>query len=254
MSEALLGPSFDIHGGGSDLTFPHHENEVAQSCCANPDAGFANYWLHNEMLQVEGKKMSKSLGNFFTVRDLLDQGVPGEVIRFVFLGTHYRKTMDWTAEKAAQARERLSGWFNLTDNVLVDTTMDWWITEELSDDLNTAGAIAKMHQLAKGATAGQLKSAMRLLGLPDAESVEWFRQTHLTLAGTASTGVTPLYLREIQSFLEDWQSLRMEKKYVEADVLKNALEATGLIISNSKFGPTATVPAGFDIAKLEALK
>ncbi|MFT7059211.1 MAG: cysteinyl-tRNA synthetase, partial [Pseudorhodobacter sp.] len=103
MSEALLGPSFDIHGGGTDLQFPHHENELAQSCCANPGAQFAQIWLHNEMLQVEGKKMSKSLGNFFTVRDLLDQGIPGEVIRFVFLGSHYRKTMDWTAEKAAQA-------------------------------------------------------------------------------------------------------------------------------------------------------
>ena len=84
------GESFDIHGGGNDLMFPHHENEIAQSCCAHPEGQFARYWLHNEMLQVEGKKMSKSLGNFFTVRDLLNQGIPGEVIRFVFLSTHYR--------------------------------------------------------------------------------------------------------------------------------------------------------------------
>ncbi|MBE0455566.1 MAG: cysteine--tRNA ligase, partial [Roseovarius sp.] len=103
MSFELLGESFDIHGGGNDLMFPHHENEIAQSCCAHPHGDFARYWLHNEMLQVEGKKMSKSLGNFFTVRDLLDQGVPGEVIRFVFLSTHYRKSMDWTAEKAREA-------------------------------------------------------------------------------------------------------------------------------------------------------
>ncbi|WP_372603864.1 cysteine--tRNA ligase, partial [Actibacterium sp.] len=91
MSYALLGASFDIHGGGNDLMFPHHENEIAQSRCAHEGGGFAKYWLHNEMLQVEGKKMSKSLGNFFTVHDLLDQGIPGEVIRFVFLSTHYRK-------------------------------------------------------------------------------------------------------------------------------------------------------------------
>ena len=84
MAYELLGESFDIHGGGNDLMFPHHENEIAQSCCAHPEGDFARYWLHNEMLQVEGKKMSKSLGNFFTVRDLLDQGIPGEVIRFVF--------------------------------------------------------------------------------------------------------------------------------------------------------------------------
>ncbi|MFK7745409.1 MAG: cysteine--tRNA ligase, partial [Roseobacter sp.] len=89
MAHDLLGEAFDIHGGGNDLMFPHHENEIAQSRCAGHD--FANVWMHNEMLQVEGKKMSKSLGNFFTVRDLLDQGVPGEVIRFVMLSTHYRK-------------------------------------------------------------------------------------------------------------------------------------------------------------------
>ena len=108
MSHELLGPAFDIHGGGIDLQFPHHENEIAQSHCAHPEHGFAKLWMHNEMLQVEGKKMSKSLGNFFTVRDLLDQGVPGEVIRFVLLGTHYAKPMDWTAEKAAAAEAKLS--------------------------------------------------------------------------------------------------------------------------------------------------
>ncbi len=105
MSYDLLGPSFDIHGGGNDLMFPHHENEVAQSCCAHPDGEFARVWLHNEMLQVEGKKMSKSLGNFFTVRDLLDQGYAGEVIRFVFLSTHYGKPMDWTDAKAREAEK-----------------------------------------------------------------------------------------------------------------------------------------------------
>jgi cysteinyl-tRNA synthetase len=105
MSHALLGESFDIHGGGIDLQFPHHENEIAQSCCAHPEGGFARIWMHNEMLQVEGKKMSKSLGNFFTVRDLLDQGVPGEVIRFVMLSTHYSKPMDWTEKKREEAEK-----------------------------------------------------------------------------------------------------------------------------------------------------
>jgi cysteinyl-tRNA synthetase len=107
MSHALLGESFDIHGGGIDLQFPHHENEIAQSCCAHPEGGFARIWMHNEMLQVEGKKMSKSLGNFFTVRDLLDQGVPGEVIRFVMLSTHYSKPMDWTEKKREEAEKTL---------------------------------------------------------------------------------------------------------------------------------------------------
>jgi cysteinyl-tRNA synthetase len=110
MSHALLGESFDIHGGGIDLQFPHHENEIAQSCCAHPEGGFAKIWMHNEMLQVEGKKMSKSLGNFFTVRDLLDQGVPGEVIRFVMLSTHYSKPMDWTEKKRDEAEKTLRKW------------------------------------------------------------------------------------------------------------------------------------------------
>ncbi len=96
MSHELLGPSFDIHGGGIDLVFPHHENEIAQSRCAHPEGSFANVWMHNGFLNVEGEKMSKSLGNFFTVRDLLDKGVPGEVIRFVLLSTHYRQPMDFT--------------------------------------------------------------------------------------------------------------------------------------------------------------
>ncbi len=109
MAHELLGDSFDIHGGGNDLLFPHHENEIAQSACAHPEGDFARIWMHNEMLQVEGKKMSKSLGNFFTVRDLLDQGIPGEVIRFVFLSTHYSKPMDWTAKKAEEAYEIIRG-------------------------------------------------------------------------------------------------------------------------------------------------
>ena len=107
MSHELLGPSFDIHGGGIDLVFPHHENEIAQSACAHPDGDFARYWLHNGFLNVEGEKMSKSLGNFFTVRDLLDKGIPGEVIRFVLLSTHYRQPMDFT-EARSRRRTRNS--------------------------------------------------------------------------------------------------------------------------------------------------
>jgi cysteinyl-tRNA synthetase len=254
MAHELLGESFDIHGGGLDLQFPHHENEIAQSACAHPHGDFARYWLHNEMLQVEGKKMSKSLGNFFTVRDLLDQGIPGEVIRFVFLMTHYRSPMDWTAEKAREARSTLQGWFNLTDGVAIDTTMDWWITEELADDLNTPSALTKMHQLAKGATAGQLKSALRLLGFADAERLDWWREEIVTLASTNSTGTTPLYLEQVAPWLRRWQDLRLAKDYSAADDLKARLESTGLKISNSKFGPTATVPFGFDPDKLEALQ
>jgi len=116
MARELLGETFDIHGGGLDLQFPHHENEIAQSVCAH-GTPMANYWLHNEMLQVEGKKMSKSLGNFFTVRELLDQGYPGEVIRFVLVSTQYSKPMDWTKRKADEAEATLRKWRGIIADV-----------------------------------------------------------------------------------------------------------------------------------------
>ncbi|UWQ39027.1 cysteine--tRNA ligase [Leisingera aquaemixtae] len=147
MSYELLGETFDIHGGGNDLMFPHHENEIAQSCCAHPEGDFARFWLHNEMLQVEGKKMSKSLGNFFTVRDLLDQGYPGEVIRFVFLQTHYRKPMDWTDKKAKEAEATLRKWREMVSECghVAGNPIPEFV-KALADDLNTAGAISLLHE------------------------------------------------------------------------------------------------------------
>lgn len=164
MAHELLGESFDIHGGGLDLQFPHHENEIAQSACAHPHGDFAHYWLHNEMLQVEGKKMSKSLGNFFTVRDLLDQGIPGEVIRYVFLMTHYRSPMDWTAEKAAEALELLRKW-RFATNDLLPSSVDPIAVEALSNDLDTPGVIARLHTLYDDGRFSELKATAQLLGL-----------------------------------------------------------------------------------------
>jgi cysteinyl-tRNA synthetase len=149
MAHEILGESFDIHGGGNDLMFPHHENEIAQSKCVGHD--FANIWMHNEMLQVEGKKMSKSLGNFFTVRDLLDQGVPGEVIRFVTLGTHYRKPMDWTETKRAEAERTLRGWHSKTDGVAPADAPSDEVIAALADDMNTHKAIQVLHEIARKA-------------------------------------------------------------------------------------------------------
>jgi cysteinyl-tRNA synthetase len=172
-----LGESFDIHGGGNDLMFPHHENEIAQSCCAHPEGGFAQVWMHNEMLQVEGKKMSKSLGNFFTVHDLLEQGYPGEVIRFVFLSTHYRKPMDWTEAKAREARRTLDKWTTaLTSNGLMNRRLSEGRPAEaviaaLADDLNTPLAITALHDLFKTADTDEklsdFRASLALLGLAD---------------------------------------------------------------------------------------
>jgi cysteinyl-tRNA synthetase len=250
MSYELLGESFDIHGGGLDLQFPHHENEIAQSACAHPHGSFARYWLHNEMLQVEGKKMSKSLGNFFTVRDLLDQGIPGEVIRFVLLSTHYRKPMDWTKSKANDARHTLLGWFRGTDGVSAASAVPKDVIELLSQDLNTAGAISEMHGLAGREDWAGLKASMQLLGFPDAENVEWFREaTRMT-----SYMNLPHHLRQLDPLLRRWQDLRNAKDYAAADALKKRIEACGVKLSVGVAGPEATRMPDFDPAKLDALK
>ncbi len=185
MADELLGDHFDIHGGGLDLQFPHHENELAQSTCAHPHGGFANVWMHNEMLQVEGKKMSKSLGNFFTVRELIEKGYPGSLIRFVLLGTHYRKPIDWTVEKAEQGRKELIELLNLVKSVS-PTKPDQSIVNALCDDLNTAQAISELRRLRNAVAhgigdAGVLRASMDLLGLPQVQvstgSIGWGPKT-----------------------------------------------------------------------------
>ncbi len=251
MSLSLLGASFDIHGGGNDLMFPHHENEIAQSRCAHPEGAFARIWMHNEMLQVEGKKMSKSLGNFFTVKDLLDKGYPGEVIRFVMLSTHYRKPMDWTERKAEEARNTLRGWFRATDGVKAAARAPESVTRMLARDLNTPGAIAELHSLLRMGELSELKAAMALLGFPASEAIQWYRDRGLM----TSVDDAPEHAMLIDPLLRRWQVLRHEKKYAEADAFKAHLEEAGLKVSVAAGGiPNAEVTIDFDPAKLEALK
>jgi cysteinyl-tRNA synthetase len=239
MSFELLGASFDIHAGGIDLQFPHHENEIAQSCCAHPEGGFANVWLHNEMLQVEGKKMSKSLGNFFTVRDLLDQGVPGEVIRFVFLQTHYGKPMDWTAEKAAQAEATLRKWRALTDGVGAAHVAAPGVVEALADDLNTAGAIAVLHGLV--GEPALLKASAQMLGLLQDGMGAWAAAPQADLSDLAER-------------LSALRAKAMETKdFSPVDALKSGLTAAGVEVRMSKAGVELLPGPGFDAAKLEGL-
>ncbi|MCT2538487.1 cysteine--tRNA ligase [Sedimentimonas flavescens] len=236
MSYELLGASFDIHAGGIDLQFPHHENEIAQSCCAHPDGGFARFWLHNEMLQVEGKKMSKSLGNFFTVRDLLDQGIPGEVIRFVFLQTHYGKPMDWTAEKAAQAEATLRRWRGLVAGIEPAPSPAPSVVAALADDLNTAGAIAELHQMA--GDPALLKASAALLGLLEDVMGAWAEAPQVDLSAHAVA-------------LSNIRAKAMETKDFSAvDALKSALMAAGVEVRMSKAGVELLPGAGFDASKL----
>ncbi|AQS48163.1 cysteine--tRNA ligase [Thioclava nitratireducens] len=243
MSYELLGASFDIHGGGIDLQFPHHENEIAQSCCAHPEGSFANYWLHNEMLQVEGKKMSKSLGNFFTVRDLLDghdgeKGIPGEVIRFVFLQTHYTKPMDWTAEKARTAAATLRKWRTTVDGVTPSPEAAPEVIAALADDLNTAGAIAALHKIDDPAV---LKASAAMLGLLDDGMGDWVAAPEADLSGLADKLVA-------------LRANAMETKdFAPVDAMKQALVAAGVEVRMSKAGVELLPGSDFDPAKLEGL-
>ncbi|SFR37900.1 cysteinyl-tRNA synthetase [Yoonia tamlensis] len=252
MAHDLLGESFDIHGGGNDLMFPHHENEIAQSCCAAGHAddgtGFANYWLHNEMLQVEGKKMSKSLGNFFTVRDLLDQGVPGEVIRFVFLQTHYRKPMDWTAEKAEQAAATLKKWRTLTAGLEPHSEADDLVVEHLCNDLNTPSAIVQLHRLAQDVSYDKLGlrkllTSARLLGLLQDEMGDWAASPQI------SENINVL----IGRIMAERQQAKDLKDWGRADELRGRLIQAGVKISESKDSYTFEIGSDFDASKLEGL-
>jgi len=240
MSAALLGESFDIHGGGSDLMFPHHENEIAQSACAHPDAAFANIWMHNGMLRVEGKKMSKSLGNFLTVRDLLNRGVPGEAIRFVLLSTHYAKSMDWTERKVSAAMKTLRHWRVLTRDA-DDSPPHSEVVAALADDLNTAGALAVLHRLASDGSAEALRGSAALLGLLDdgvdavpIDALIWPRKTD------QAARLCELRARALET-----------GDFGEVDAMKAALTAAGVEVRMSKSGIDLVPGPGFDPAKLE---
>lgn len=246
MAGKLLGHPIDIHCGGMDLIFPHHENEIAQSRCADPHEGFAQVWMHNEMLLVDGRKMSKSLGNFFTVRDLLDQDVPGEVIRLVLLGTHYRSPMDWTAERVSEARTRLTRWFRKTDGVASSPTLTSRFEALLSDDLNIPAALGAMETL----PPPFLKAAMRQLGLPDAEHVDWFRSVQVQMTGAAAQVSAPSLGSELAPYLRHWQALRDKRDYAAADAFKAKLEGVGLRLRIVGDAPMADIPSGFRIEDL----
>ena len=250
MSYELLGESFDIHAGGIDLQFPHHENEIAQSACAHPHGDFAHVWLHNEMLQVEGKKMAKSLGNFFTVRDLLDKRVPGEVIRFVLLSTHYRKPMDWTDEKARAAEDALWEWRVLTKGVSPAADPDPRVIEALADDLNTAGAISVLYAL-KDNPASLLASA-RFLGLLLPEMGGWMVHD---LAAIDSVAVSVKdALASLTQQLADLRAAALASKDFSAvDALKSALTEVGIEVRMSKTDIELVAGPRVDVNKLGTL-
>lgn len=276
MAHELLGESFDIHAGGIDLQFPHHENEIAQSCCALADehdplgqSKFARVWMHNEMLMVGGRKMSKSLGNFFTVRDLLDGNwsggwkVPGEVIRFVYLSTHYSKPMDWTDEKARQAETTLKKWHMLTEGVEAAPNPTASVMVALGDDLNTAGAIANIHALAKEGDAPGLKAAAQMLGLLTPELSDWGWRDQMIQGslfvnenqfGQGGFNAHHPAQELIEKLLQDRAQARKSKDFARADALRDGFIAAGVIVKDTPQGAQWELTPEFDAAKLESLR
>ncbi|WP_138935931.1 cysteine--tRNA ligase [Roseovarius arcticus] len=277
MAYELLGASFDIHGGGNDLMFPHHENEIAQSCCAHPEGGFAQVWMHNEMLQVEGKKMSKSLGNFFTVRDLLDQGVPGEVIRFVFLSTHYRKPMDWTAEKAKEAIGRLSKYQTLQRQLLntyPDLSartgeLDPEIFQALTNDLNAPLALTRLHKLAGEAmsvrtfgveAASSFLASLRFLGFENLDMHRLHPAYHISkaikdvLGDDEAARTDEMIDALVREKIAKWRMARSKKDWSVADRLRDGLADLGIKVDFASDGRHWEFTKEVDMAKLEALE
>jgi cysteinyl-tRNA synthetase len=233
MSWKHLGETFDIHGGGIDLVFPHHENEIAQSRCAFHTPVMANYWMHNGFLQVEGEKMSKSLGNFFTIRDMLAEW-PGEAIRLAMLQTHYRQPINWTASGLGEAKRTLDHWYQLTADV-APGMMCADVVDALADDLNTPKALAAFHELrgeaAKGSTGARasLKASAQLMGLLHRDAAEWnaWRPSSVTIDDA-----------KVEGLIAARNAARKARNFSEADRIRDELTGLGIELEDKKDGAT----------------
>jgi cysteinyl-tRNA synthetase len=235
MSGALLGEIFDIHGGGIDLVFPHHENEIAQSRCAFHTGVMANYWMHNGHLQVEGDKMSKSLGNFVTMRELLTVW-PGSVLRFQMLKTHYRQPIDWTTASTEQAATALDTFRHVTQTAdPAHGNISEAVLASLADDLNTPQAIVELHRLADEARKGVYQAASDLratcdflgIGLREANLQEISKRQH----GNIDEG-------KIESLIAARTAARKTRNFAESDRIRDELAAMGVVLKDSKEGTT----------------
>ena len=239
MSKAYLGETFDIHGGGIDLIFPHHENEIAQSACSHGGAPLANVWMHNGFITVEGQKMSKSLGNFFTVHELLEDW-PGEVLRYTLIAGHYRQPLDWTQKGVTQSRQNLDRLYTalrgLDDVAAAEAAPDERLVAALGDDLNTPLALSVLHDLAgqanraeddaeKAQLKGVLLASADLLGLLQMPVADWFQ------------GGDDVDTAAIEEMIAQRTEARKNKDFAESDRIRDALAAQGIILED---GPEGT--------------
>ncbi|MBK17969.1 MAG: cysteine--tRNA ligase [Rhodospirillaceae bacterium] len=237
MSAKHLGETFDIHGGGQDLIFPHHENEIAQSVCSHNGAPFVKYWMHNGYLTVDGEKMSKSLGNFHTVHDLLDR-TPGEAIRLALLSAHYRQPLDFSLRSLDEAKSALDRLYTAlraaanTDTGKADAAP---VQAALEDDLNTPQAIAELHGLASALnrnpsdvdTKAALLTGGAMLGLLQQDPEDWFKQ------GSGDIDET-----EIELLIQKRVEARATKDFAESDRIRDELAAAGIVLEDGPDGTT----------------
>jgi cysteinyl-tRNA synthetase len=221
MSAALLGEQFDIHAGGIDLIFPHHENEIAQTCCAFGVDRMASVWMHNGFLQVEGQKMSKSLGNFVTIREVLELW-HGSIVRLNMLKTNYRQPIDWTEKSLAESAETLDSWYELTRFADEWSPVPGNVVVSLADDINTPAMIAALHGLARSGDVDGLASSLRFLGFFDTRPKGVFRDQKLVDQMT----VKPL--------IEARLAARREKDWKESDRIRDELAAMGIQLKDGK--------------------
>lgn len=243
MIEKHLGKTIDIHGGGRDLVFPHHENELAQSCCAHDGQEYVRYWMHNGYLNIDGEKMSKSLGNFRTVRELLGE-YRGEVLRFALLSAQYRSELDFSGDLLSQSKAALDSLYGALrkHEGTAAEAFDVQQAEAFSallDDLNTPLAISELHQLAKklnktsseeaGLIKGELLACAQLMGLLQDSPEEWFK------GEKEGTGPTP---EEIEALIEDRHRAKLAKEYARADDIREQLKAQGIELEDGKSGTT----------------
>jgi cysteinyl-tRNA synthetase len=232
MSWRYLGETFDIHGGGTDLIFPHHENELAQSVCAFPGSHFARYWVHNGMLLVNGEKMSKSLGNFTFLRDVLAT-VPGEAVRLLLLRTHYRSTPDFSDASVSEAKRELDRFYRALEKYpdLPAADVPAQVMDALCDDLNTPLALSAMHALADRALAGDfeaargLRAAGGMLGLLQGDPAAWFR------GGDADVVA-------IEAAIAERLAARKARDFVRADAIRAEWAAKGIAFEDGPQGTT----------------